>query len=84
MNTRPPPRKSGVTGVLLVFCIAALLAGLGFDAGAGAHPSFWIGDQIGAAAAIGVAGAVFAILAARLVRAALGRKVGSRDAGLHS
>jgi hypothetical protein len=76
---RPP--KSGLTGVLLVFCIAALLAGLGFDFGAGARAKFWIGDQAGAAAAIGIAGAVFAIVAARAARLLLGRSDRSGDAG---
>jgi hypothetical protein len=87
MNTRRPPsspRRSNLTGVLVVFCVAALIAGIGFDFGAGAHPGFWIGDQVGAAAAIGVAGAVFAVVVARVMRLLLGRKEGSGDAGLHS
>jgi hypothetical protein len=81
MIARPPSSKSGVTGVLLVFCVAALAAGLGFDFGLGAHPDFWIGDQAGASAAIGIAGAAFAIVGARLARAILGRKGEGGDAG---
>jgi hypothetical protein len=84
MIARAPPPKSGITGVLLVFCIAAVLAGLGFDFGAGAHTTFWIGDQPGAAAAIGVAAAVFAVIAARVARILLGRTQGGDDAGAHS
>lgn len=84
MITRTPPPKSGISGVLLVFCIAAVLAGLGFDFGTGAHTKFWIGDQAGAATAIGVAGAVFAVVAARVARILLGRAQGGDDAGAHS
>jgi hypothetical protein len=84
MITRAPPPKSGITGVLLVFCVAAVLTGLGFDFGAGAHTKFWIGDQPGAATAIGVAAAVFAVVAARVARIVLGRAQGDNDAGAHS
>ncbi|MGD9982177.1 MAG: hypothetical protein AB7H66_15190 [Hyphomonadaceae bacterium] len=81
MSARTPPPKSGITGVLLVFCIAAVLAGLGFDFGAGARTDFWIGDQTGAAAAIGLATAVFAVVASRVARIVFGRVQGSSDAG---
>lgn len=74
MSQRPPPQRSGVSGVLFVFCLAALLAGLGFDLGAGARAHFWIGDQPAAAAAIGVSATLFAIVAALLGRLLLGRK----------
>src|SRR5262249_49168093 len=84
MIARTPPPKSGIAGVLLVFCIAALLAGIGFDLGAGARTRFWIGDQVGAAAAIGGAAAVFAVIAARVARLALGRSQESSDASADS
>jgi hypothetical protein len=84
MITRSPAKKSAVAGVLLVFFIAALIAGIGFDLGAGAHPSFWIGDQVGAAGAVGAGSAAFAIIAARLAWAVLGRRQGGDDAGPHT
>ncbi|MGQ0533152.1 MAG: hypothetical protein ACT4OF_10760 [Caulobacteraceae bacterium] len=84
MIAKSPPRKNGIAGMLFVFCLAAFLAGIGFDLGAGAHASFWIGDQTGAAAAIGVASAVFAVVAVRAARAVLGRRQEGGDAGAHS
>lgn len=80
MIARAPPPKSGIAGVLLVFCVASVLAGIGFDFGADAHPNFWIGDQVGAAAAVGAGTAVFAVVAARLAIFVLGRAQGSSDA----
>jgi len=75
MNARtPPPARSGATSVLFVFCLAALLLGLGFDLGAGARLRFWIGDQPAAAAAVGVAGILFAVLAAMAARFVFGRR----------
>ncbi|MEZ5960208.1 MAG: hypothetical protein R3C30_07225 [Hyphomonadaceae bacterium] len=86
-RTLPPPR-SGITGLLLVFSVTALLLGLGFDLGMGAHVQFWIADQPAAAAAVGAAAVLFAILAAQAARFVLGRRrsvnEGSGDAGAHS
>lgn len=65
----PPQPRSGITGLLLVFSVTALLLGLGFDLGAGSRVRFWIGDQPAAAAAIGVAGVLFAVIAAHAARA---------------
>jgi len=79
MTARTPAPRNGIAGVLLVFSIAALLTGLGFDLGAGAHIQFWIADQPGAAAAMGVASAVCAVVLARLMRLVLARE--SSDAG---
>lgn len=79
-RTLPPPR-SGITGLLLVFCITALLVGVGFDLGAGARLRFWIGDQPAAAMAVGVAAVLFAILAAQVARVALGRRQQKDEAG---
>ncbi len=68
--TKPLPQpRSDATGLLLVFSIAALLLGLGFDLGMGSRGRFWIGDQPAAATAIGVAGVLFAVLAAHAARA---------------
>lgn len=74
MRRTQPPQRSGIAGVLFVFCLAALIAGLGFDLGTGARTHFWIGDQPGAAAAIGVVAALFALAAAHVARLLLGRK----------
>ncbi len=87
-NAQPPQPPSGVTGLLLVFSITALLVGVGFDLGAGSRVRFWIGDQPAAAAAVGVAGVLFAVLAAHAARAVLARRKpgeeGSKDAGSHT
>lgn len=86
-RTLPPPR-SGITGLLFVFCLTALLLGLGFDIFGGARLRFWIGDQPAAAAAVGVAAVLLVILAAQAARLALGRRRGrdeeGNDAGSHS
>jgi hypothetical protein len=83
-----PPQRSGVTGLLFVFCLTALLVGLGFDLGAGARMRFWIGDQPAAAAAVGVAAVLFGVLAAQAGRALFGRRrkadEGSSDASSHT
>jgi len=87
MKKSPPAPRSGVTGLLFVFCLTALIVGLGFDLGAGARLKFWIGDQPGAAAAIGAAVVLFVVVATHAARFALGRRQklgeGSRD-GAHS
>ncbi len=73
--TRPSPSsRSGAFGLLFVFCLAALLAGLGFDLGAAARMHFWIANQPGAALAVGVAATLFTVLSALIARAVLGRK----------
>lgn len=84
-RTLPPPRST-IVGVLFVFSLTALIAGLGFDLAGGARLRFWIGDQPAAAAAVGGAAVLFAILCAQAGRAMLDRrrKPGSRDAGSHA
>jgi hypothetical protein len=89
MTKRAPRPRGGIFGLLLVFCLTALLAGLGFDVGASARARFWIGDQPAAALAVGVAATLLAILSAWAARAVLGRKArhgdgGSSDASAHS
>ncbi|ANP44910.1 hypothetical protein [Candidatus Viadribacter manganicus] len=74
MSKAPPPPRSGVTGLLWVFCATALLIGLGFDLGAGARVKFWIGDQPGSAAAVGATAVLFVLLATQAARFALGRR----------
>lgn len=81
------PPRSGVTGVLFVFCLAALIAGLGFDIAGGVRVHFWIGDQPGAAAAVGIAAVLFVVLAGQAARFVLGRREkaaeGSDDGSSH-
>lgn len=87
MSKADPHQRGGIFGMSFVFCLAAALAGLGFDLGLSARAHFWIGDQPGAAFAIGIAAALFAIVAALAGRALLGREprdAGSSDAGSHS
>ncbi|MBP6688930.1 MAG: hypothetical protein KA153_02975 [Hyphomonadaceae bacterium] len=80
--------RSGVTGVLFVFCLAALIAGLAFDLAGGVRVHFWIGDQPGAAAAVGVAVVLFVVLAGQAARFVLGRwdrvTEGSDDGSSHT
>ena len=87
MKKSPAAARSGITGLLFVFCLTALIVGLGFDLGAGARLKFWIGDQPGAAAAIGAAVVLFVVVATHAARFALGRRQkadeGSSD-GAHS
>ena len=87
MSKAQPPQRSGVTGLLLVFSITALLVGLGFDLGAGSRGRFWIGDQPAAATAVGIAGVLFAVIAAHAARAVLARRKAeeeSHDASSHT
>lgn len=69
--TPPPQQRRGAAGLWLLACTLALAAGLalGFSADHGAP--FWAGARPGGAAALGAAGAVFALLAARIARWAL-------------
>jgi len=85
MTRTPEPPRGGIAGLLLVFCVAAFLAGLGFDIGANARSGFWIASEPGAAAAFGVAAVVFAAIAARGMRIVLGRRreEGDSDVGGH-
>ena len=88
MSRTPPPPRSGIAGLLFVFCLTALLAGLGFDVFGGARVRFWIGDQPAAAAAVGVAVILFVLLVGQGARWLLGRSTDfderSDDAGAHT
>lgn len=73
MSRTPPPPRSGLTGLLFVFALTSLLFGLGFDLIGDARMGFWIGDQAGAATAVGIACVLIVIVAAQAMRWALGR-----------
>lgn len=85
MNRPSSPQRGGAAGPWLVVCLAALAAGAGFDFALDNPAPFWIGVRPGAAAALGAAGACFAVIAAYAARALLrrGEKVGGRDARHH-
>lgn len=60
-------RRGGAAGMVVLFSLAALGAGLGFDFAA-RQSAFWIGAEPGGAAAIGAGAVAFVVLAGRLIR----------------
>jgi hypothetical protein len=68
------PQRGGIAGLLLVFCLAALIGGLAVDYLASARGGFWIDAQFGAAAAVGAGAAAFALVSARVTRLLFGRR----------
>ena len=87
--TKPlPPRAKGISGLVLLFCVTALAAGVGFDF-LTERRVWWLGAEHGAGAVIGVAAAVFTVLAGHLLRLVLKRQepkseTGESDAGHHA
>lgn len=72
--TRPlPPRAKGISGLVLLFCVTALAAGLGFDFMTERN-AWWLGAEHGAAAVIGLAAAAFTVLVGHLLRFLLQRR----------
>jgi hypothetical protein len=86
-RTPPPTRAKGISGLVLLFCVTALAAGLAFDFTT-ARNAWWLGATAGAAAIIGVAAALLVVMAGHLLRLALrGRgkdDKGGRDASHHA
>jgi hypothetical protein len=80
MTRTPAPSRRGIAGLLFLFCCAAVAAGLGFDIGLGARSAYWIGAEPGAAAALGVAGAAFALVAAHAGQMLFRRPTAQADA----
>lgn len=80
--------SNGIGGLILLFCIVALLAGVLFDALSADDSSFALASQPGSRAVLGAAIAVAAMLVAHGVRFVLGRKRKADseggDAGAHS
>lgn len=66
--------SSGIGGLILLFCIAALLAGVLFDVLSRDDSGFALAAQPGSRAVLGAAVAVAVVLAAHGMRLALGRK----------
>lgn len=69
-----PPRPSGIAGLLFLFCVVCLIAGVGFDAISDSDVRFGLASQPGARAMIGVAVAVGAVVLGHALRLVLGRK----------
>lgn len=80
MKTAPPPVR-GVSGLALVFCSAAAIAGLGIDFVLGDGARFGVIGEPGGRAVLGVGVAAAVVLVARALRLLLGRRVsGDPDA----
>ncbi len=71
----PPPKSTGIAWLALLFCVVALAAGVGFDMLSNSDNRRGLLTQPGARAVLGVAIAVAAIVAARLFRIVLGRRI---------
>lgn len=80
-----PPPKRGIAGMVLLFCVAALVAGLGFEFLSGDAPRFSVVAQPGGRAVLGVGVVAVLVLLAHAMRALLAvRKDGGGDAGGHA
>jgi hypothetical protein len=77
----PPPKATGIAGLVFLFCAVAAVAGVGFDLMNGGAGRLSIIAQPGARAVLGVGVAVAAILLAHALRFALGRKITHADEG---
>lgn len=77
----PPPKSRGIAGVMLLFCVAAGAAGLGFDLFAGMEGRFGVATQAGARAVLGLGVAAVLVLASHALRWALGRKATDETGG---
>lgn len=71
---KPAPNSNGIGGLVLLFCIAALLAGVLFDVLNPDDNGFALAQQPGSRAVLGAGVAAVAILLAHGVRLALARK----------
>lgn len=77
----PPPQKRGIAAMLLLFCVVALVAGLGFEFISGASARFSVVAQPGGRAVLGVGVAAALVLLAHAMRLLLAsRKDGGGDA----
>lgn len=73
-------QSGGRNGVVTVLCGFALALGLGLDVLSGEVGRFWIGANIGGAAAVGAVAALFVFLATRLWSWVNARRGGDADA----
>jgi hypothetical protein len=84
-----PPKTRGIAGLVLLFCVAALIAGVGFDFMIEAGPRVNVIAQPGGRAVLGVGVAAVMVLLAHVMRLALGQRPranedGERDAVDHA
>ncbi len=75
----PPPKTTGIAGMVLLLCGTAAGAGLGFDVLNGNEARLGLVAQPGARAVLGVGVAVAVILVAHALRFVLGRKITPQD-----
>lgn len=64
----PPPKPRGVAGLLMLFCVSAGVAGLGFDLFAEMGARFGVVAQSGGRAVLGLGVAATLVLAAHAMR----------------
>lgn len=76
-----PPKPRGIAGVLLIFCVAAGVAGLGFDLMLGGGGRFSIAAEPGARAVLGIGVAALLVICAHVMRLVLGRKPDAEGMG---
>lgn len=70
----PPPPTRGVAGLVLLFCVSAGIAGLGFDVLLGSSGRFSVVAQPGGRAVLGIGVAAAAVLIAHAMRLLLARR----------
>jgi hypothetical protein len=73
MIKAPPPKSRGISGLLLLFCVAGGAAGLGFDLFGDMGQRFGVAAQPGGRAVLGLGVAAVLVLASFAMRWALGR-----------
>ncbi len=74
-----PPPKRGISGMLLLFCVVALVAGVGFEFLIDTPPRFSVIAQPGGRAVLGVGVVAALVLLAHAMRALLVRRERSDD-----
>lgn len=83
-----PPKARGISGLALLFCAVALIAGVSLDFALEQGPRFGAIAQPGGRAALGVGVAAAAVLIAHALRWVLGRtprdESGGGDAADHA
>lgn len=80
-----PPPKRGIAAMMLLFCVVALLAGLGFEFLNDTPPRFSVVAQPGGRAVLGVGVVAVLVLLAHGMRLLLtARERGGGDAADHS
>lgn len=72
----PPPRITGIAGLMLLFCTVGAVAGLFFDIVSNNGQRVGVIAQPGAHAFMGVGVAAAALIAAHALRFVLGRRIG--------